>query len=111
MRLNIKDLAQAVAEESDGDAKEIEKTLRLTFDVLARKLASGESVFFVPNFGSFDTPERAATTKRNPQTGEPISVPARRVVRFRPTGRLKKMVRDGDTTGTIRKSYRKNHTS
>jgi len=34
-------------------------------------------------FGCFDLAERAARTARNPGTGEAVSVPERRVVKFK----------------------------
>lgn len=106
MNLNTEDFAKRVAKETGQSAKEIEATLRITFDVLARTLAAEES-YSIPNFGTFETVERPARPANNPATGERIQLPARRVVRFRPTGRIKQMVRDGDTTATIRKGRTK----
>ena len=40
-------------------------------------------------FGSFTVKERAARDGRNPQTGETIKIPARRVVSFKPGSELK----------------------
>jgi len=34
------------------------------------------------DFGSFKVVERAAKEGRNPQTGEPIEIPAKKVVKF-----------------------------
>jgi DNA-binding protein HU-beta len=44
-------------------------------------LKKGESITFV-GFGTFKTSQRKARTARNPQTGAPIKIKARRVVRF-----------------------------
>jgi DNA-binding protein HU-beta len=39
--------------------------------------------FVVPGFGKLVLSNRKARMGRNPQTGEPIKIPAKRVVRFR----------------------------
>jgi DNA-binding protein HU-beta len=39
--------------------------------------------FVVPGFGKLVLAQRKARMGRNPQTGEPIKIPAKRVVRFR----------------------------
>jgi len=51
------------------------------FDCLASALTSGDEVR-IQGFGSFKTAQRKARLGRNPQTGETVQVPARRVVRF-----------------------------
>ncbi len=51
------------------------------FDGLVKSLKKGQSITFV-GFGTFKTAQRKARTARNPQTGEPIKIPKRRVVRF-----------------------------
>ena len=43
-------------------------------------------------FGTFSVRESAARTGRNPQTGEPIQIPARRVPTFKPGKELKEKV-------------------
>ena len=43
-------------------------------------------------FGSFRTVQRAARTGRNPKTGKPIQIPARRVAKFTPGLELKQAV-------------------
>jgi len=42
-----------------------------------------KNVFVVPNFGRLVLANRKARMGRNPQTGEPIKIPAKRVVKFR----------------------------
>ena len=44
-------------------------------------------------FGSFKTTSRKARTARNPQTGEPVKIPKRRVARFTPGKALKAAVK------------------
>jgi len=55
-------------------------------------LAAGKMIE-LRGFGSLEVRGRKATTKRNPQTGEPVIVPARRRVLFRPGQALKAALR------------------
>ena len=54
-------------------------------------LKKGNRVTLV-GFGSFSTAQRAARTGRNPKTGKPIQIPARRVAKFTPGNELKQAV-------------------
>lgn len=49
--------------------------------VINKKLHDGERLR-LPGVGSLSVVDREARTGRNPQTGEEISIPARRVVKF-----------------------------
>jgi DNA-binding protein HU-beta len=51
------------------------------FAALAYKEA--KNVFVVPGIGKLVLANRKARMGRNPQTGEPIKIPAKRVVKFR----------------------------
>jgi DNA-binding protein HU-beta len=50
---------------------------------LATKEAKGSGQFVVPGLGKAVKANRKARTGRNPQTGEPIQIPAKTVVKFR----------------------------
>jgi DNA-binding protein HU-beta len=51
-----------------------------------------KNIFVVPNFGRLVLANRKARMGRNPQTGEPIKIPAKRVVKFRMAKSLKDAV-------------------
>jgi len=51
-----------------------------------------KNVFILPNFGRLVLANRKARMGRNPQTGEPIKIPAKRVVKFRLAKALKDAV-------------------
>jgi len=51
--------------------------------VVKDSLAHGENVY-LRGFGSFVVKQRAEKTARNISTGEPVHVPARKVVSFKP---------------------------
>jgi integration host factor subunit beta len=45
-------------------------------------------------FGSFRVRERGARRGRNPKTGDPVSIPAKRVPYFKPGKELKELIND-----------------
>ena len=51
-----------------------------------------KNVFILPGFGRLVLANRKARMGRNPQTGEPIKIPAKRVVKFRLSKSLKDSV-------------------
>jgi integration host factor subunit alpha len=70
----------------------VEKALGLIKDVLA----SGEEVL-VSGFGKWTVRYKTQRRGRNPQTGDPLVLPPRKVVTFRPSRVLKSKVQGGDS--------------
>ena len=62
-------------------------------EAMAAALAAGEAIE-LRGFGSLEVKECKAYKARNPQTGEPVAVPQRRRVVFRPGRELKAALRD-----------------
>ena len=58
---------------------------------MSSELAKGESVK-ISGFGNFEVHTKTARPGRNPQTGEPVVIAARRVVTFRASGSLRQQV-------------------
>ena len=78
------ELVQQIAKEHpDLTAAEIEALVTTFFDEIAAQLARGGRVE-LRGFGAFSTRARDARTGRNPRTGEPVSVDAKRVPYFKP---------------------------
>lgn len=71
-----------------NQSKEITETL---LEIIKSSLASGEDVL-VSGFGKFCVKEKAARRGRNPATGEDAILPARRVVTFKWSGKLRDKV-------------------
>lgn len=69
------------------------------FASLTQAIVGGDGVA-VPGFGSFHVVERAPRGGRNPQTGEPMTIGARRAPVFRPGTRLKEAVAGSDGAAT-----------
>lgn len=60
--------------------------------IIAVELDAGRD-FTITGFGTFYTRNRAARQGRNPQTGQPMSIPAMKVASFRAGKGLKERVR------------------
>ena len=64
------------------------RALESVISGITASLKKGERVT-ISGFGTFAASKRKARVGRNPQTGEPISIPARTVARFTPGKELK----------------------
>lgn len=74
------DAISAGAGLTKADAK---KALDAFVKATATALKKGDRVALV-GFGSFSVAKRNARTGRNPQTGKPITIKAKKVVKFKP---------------------------
>jgi integration host factor subunit alpha len=61
------------------------------FAIMKSTLESGENLK-ISGFGSFIVKQKADRRGRNPQTGETITIEARRVLTFKPSGVLKDQI-------------------
>ena len=85
------DLIDKVAEKSGLTKKDAGQAVDALFDAVAEALAAGDRVQIV-GFGTFEVRERAARRGRNPQTGQEISIEARKVPAFKAGKALKDAV-------------------
>ena len=81
----------ALAEKTSLSRKQVESFLDETLALAARE-AKKSGVFLLPGFGKLVLANRKARMGRNPQTGEPIKIPAKRVCKFRLAKSLKDTV-------------------
>ena len=58
-------------------------------DIVKESLANGQEVK-IYGFGKFSLREKKQRNGRNPATGEPVVIPAKRVLRFQPSSTLRK---------------------
>jgi integration host factor subunit beta len=72
-------------------AREIEQVTRVILDTLSNALGKGQRVE-IRGFGSFNIVERPPRNGRNPKTGEPVSVPAKLALHFKPGKALRERV-------------------
>lgn len=86
----VKKVKEALNLSSEKAADEvIDKFTALVTDIIK----SGEDVT-VGSLGKFVVVERAARKCRNPRTGEEMDVPAKKVLKYKPTGALRKSLND-----------------
>ena len=78
------ELVQKLAEENpDLKHAEVEQIVEIFLNEITEKLAHGGRVE-LRGFGTFSTRAREARIGRNPRTGEPVKVEAKRVPHFKP---------------------------
>ncbi len=83
-----KELVSRIAE-STGQTKVVTKDIiQLFLDEIIRELGNGNRLEF-REFGVFEIKDRAARRAQNPRTLEKVSVPAKKIVKFK-VGRLMK---------------------
>ena len=68
------------------------QVVELMDSLLGLAVKEARNQFVVPGFGKLVLANRKARMGRNPQTGEPIKIPAKRVVKFRLAKSLKDSV-------------------
>jgi DNA-binding protein HU-beta len=81
--MNKTDLINAVAESASLTKVAAEKAIKATFDAISGELKNGGSVTLI-GFGTFSVIERKARNGKNPQTGQTIKIPAKKVAKFKP---------------------------
>ena len=82
------ELVEEVARAAELNKRDAEVIVETVFDAIIGALHKGEKVE-LRGFGSFRTRERGPRRGRNPKTGEPVDVPAKRVPYFKPGKELK----------------------
>ena len=81
-RLTQSQVISALADQSDLNKKVVKDVLTNLAD-LAIKETKKKGEFVFPGVGKLVRSDRKARMGRNPATGEPIKIPAKKVVKFR----------------------------
>ncbi len=89
--MNKNDLISAVAETAGLSKADAGKAVDGVLESISSTLSGGDAVRLV-GFGTFSVANRAATTGRNPRTGEAIQIPASKVPKFKAGKALKAAV-------------------
>jgi DNA-binding protein HU-beta len=104
------ELARVLAEDLELPRRQVTDLIEAILDKITEVLKTGDKVALTP-FGQFRIRDRAARIARNPQTGEPVNVPAKRVLKFTAGRTLKEAVgapkRGGAKKSTAKKSAAK----
>ncbi|SCZ84513.1 HU family DNA-binding protein [Nitrosomonas mobilis] len=92
--MNKTELIEAVATRSNTTKAQTTAMLNGLIEVIQTNMASGDNVQLV-GFGTFSVSDRAGREGRNPATGESMTIPAKKVVKFKPGAALSEAVANG----------------
>jgi len=87
------ELVEEVSRVSDLTKKHSEVIVDTVFKSIIDALHRGEKIE-LRGFGSFRVRERGARRGRNPKTGDPVSIPAKRVPYFKAGKELKELINE-----------------
>ena len=85
------ELVESVAEKAGLTKADATRAIDAFVETISETLAKGDKVP-VAGFGTIGVSERAAREGRNPRTGEPVKIEARKVVSFKAGSALKDAV-------------------
>jgi len=85
--MNKAELINHVANSTGISKSKAAEVINAFTEAVQSSLEKSERVSLV-GFGTFETSNRQARKGRNPQTGEEILIPAKRVAKFRPSVKL-----------------------
>ena len=86
------ELVEKIAKEADISKVAAAAALSSFMDGVVKTLKKKDGKVTLVGFGTFTKVRRKARTGRNPQTGAPIKIKARNVVKFKPGKLLKDAV-------------------
>jgi integration host factor subunit alpha len=87
------DLVEKICMMTAFSKKESSEIVERVFEVVKTTLEAGENIK-IAGFGNFEVKEKAARSGRNPQTGEIIEITPRRVLTFKASQVLKKLINE-----------------
>jgi integration host factor subunit beta len=85
------DLINRISKELNIPKQEAETGVNLFFDTIKEAILQGEEIE-VRGFGSFRFRQRPPRSGRNPRTGDPVKVPPKKVLYFKPSKLLKELI-------------------
>ena len=88
MTLTKGDIVQIITQKSGFTKNQSSRAVETLMKLMKDALASGEDVL-ISGFGKFCVNEKSERRGRNPATGDDMILPARRVVTFRCSGKLR----------------------
>ena len=89
------DMVESVQNATGMSKKDAFDVIECFFDTVKDVLESGEGLKIM-HFGNFEVKAKTARRGRNPQTGEEMTLPARKILTFRASKTLKLAVNGGD---------------
>ena len=92
------DIVERINERIGYSKKESAEIVETLLETIKRSLGEGEKVK-ISGVGNFEVREKNPRIGRNPQTKEEIEISARRVLTFKPSQVIKKMMNEGSGAG------------
>ncbi|MFJ9729661.1 HU family DNA-binding protein [Streptomyces sp. NPDC101209] len=87
--MNRSELIAALSERAEVTRKDADAVLTALAETVGDVVAKGDERVTIPGFLTFERTHRAARTARNPQTGEPLQIPAGYSVKVSAGSKLK----------------------
>lgn len=87
------DIVEKIHTTTGLSKKDSAEMMESVFAIMKESLGTGESIK-VSGFGNFEVKQKEARRGRNPQTGEAITIEARRVLTFKPSTILRQSIND-----------------
>ncbi len=85
------DIVERIHQKIGFSKKESSEMVESVFSILKNTLESGEKIK-IAGFGNFVVKQKADRRGRNPQTGDTITIAARRILTFKPSQVLKNSI-------------------
>lgn len=82
--MNKKELVATVSEVTGFSKSDTRKTLEAIIEAVSAEMQKNEKVIIL-GFGTFSVKDKAARMSIHPQTMLPLELPAKKVVRFKPS--------------------------
>ncbi len=90
--MNKAELVEEVADQTGITRKMARNVVDIVTETIKDTLSNGERVTFL-GFGTFRVSQRKERKGRNPQTGEGVQIPAKKVPKFKAGKNLREAVR------------------
>jgi len=88
IKMNKQTLVETVAKKCKSSKAQAASFVDATLDSI-KTIVKSKGQLGLVGFGTFKVKTRKARTGRNPQTGKAIKIPAKKVVRFKPSSEFK----------------------
>ncbi|MBU0763338.1 MAG: integration host factor subunit alpha [Bacteroidetes bacterium] len=95
MTLTKAALVDRIFNTNNMSKKQAVETVETILEIMKSSLEKGDDIL-LSGFGKLKVREKKPRKGRNPQTGEEIILDARRVVTFKPSGKLRETVNGGE---------------
>ena len=89
--MNKKELVNSVSEMTGVSKSDTKKTLEAIIEAISTQMQKNEKVIIL-GFGTFSVKNKAARMSIHPQTMQPLELPAKKVVRFKPSQYLNNLL-------------------